>query len=169
MRQLRSIGAAVVVGALVAVGACGGDGHVDGPGKAASAKEASGDERGATTTTLDASPFCVTIRSLEALGSEPSAAGGTPQQVLAQNAAVISLLDEATASAPEDAPSDVQALFDDYRLVSDAIAAASGDTNAAYEALTRDDPELTERLGTHNEAFAFFAERCGTAPPTSGG
>jgi hypothetical protein len=161
------VGAALAGGALLGAG-CGGDGHVDGPGKSTSGDEARAD----TTTTLDTSPFCVTIRSLEALGSEPSAAGAGPSEVLTQNASVASLLDDAAASAPDDAPADVQALFDDYRLVTDAIVATSGDTSAAYEALNRDHPGLLDRLGqpdAHREAFAFFADRCGTAPPPAKG
>ena len=155
---------------VAALAACGSDGEAD--GDAGRSGERAADAETAPSTTLDPSPFCVTIRSLEALGSEPSATAGTPADVLAQNASVSSLLDEAEASAPDDAPSDVQALFDDYRLVSEAIVAASGDTDAAYTALTRDHPELLERLtqaGAHADAFAFFAERCGTARPTSKG
>jgi hypothetical protein len=154
--------------AVVALAACGSDSDTGRPGPG----ERAADDEAAPSTTLDASPFCVTIRSLEALGSEPSATGGSVAEVLAQNASVSSLLDEAEASAPDDAPSDVQALFDDYRLVSEAILAAAGDTDAAYGTLTRDQPELLERLtqaGAHADAFAFFAERCGTAPPTSMG
>lgn len=168
MRRWRSLGAAGLAVLLpLAVAACGGDGDGD---RDAPAQAASGDDASAaTSTTLDPSPFCVTIRSLEALGSEPSSAPATPAEVLAQNASVISLLDEATASAPADAPADVQALFDDYSIVSEAVAAASGDTAAAYAALSRDDPELTTRLSAHDEAFAFFAQRCGTAPPTKKG
>jgi hypothetical protein len=164
MRRRRwFLAPAVVVLALLP--ACGGDdkGSDDKGSDAATDTTADG-----TGVELDQSPFCVTIRSLEALGSEPAAGTGTPEEVLAENDRVIALLDEATASAPEDAPADVQALFDDYQMLSAAITAAAGDTAAAFATLTTDQPELMARLAggnLHEEAFTFFAQRCGTAPP----
>jgi len=168
VRSRRSLRAVVAGLAVTALAACGSDGE----GDADRSGERAGDEEAAPSTTLDPSPFCVTIRSLEALGAEPAAGGGSPEEVLAQNASVASLLDEATASAPDDAPADVQALFDDYRVVSEAIVAASGDTEAASAALARDHSDVLQRLsGTaaHEDAFAFFVDRCGIAPPTEDG
>ena len=104
--------------------------------------------------------------SIRALASSPNSSWSDP------NASVASLLDEATASAPEDAPADVQALFDDYRVVSEAIVAAKGDTEVASEALARDHPDVLGRLGdtaAYDDAFAFFVDRCGIAPPSRDG
>jgi hypothetical protein len=149
---------------LAVVAACGGGG-----GKASDTKGGSGGDGSATTeVVLDQSPFCRTIRALEAMGKEPAAADGTPESVLAQNEEIVVLLDEATASAPEDAPADVQALLDDYQALSDAVTAAGGDTDTAFATLTTEQPELMARLtaaDVHKEAFTFFADRCGTAPP----
>jgi hypothetical protein len=153
----------VAVGCLAFLAACG-----DGGGKAGDAKTSGDAAATEDTQALDQSPFCVTIRSLEAMGTEPDAGDATPEAVLAQNEEIITLLDEATASAPDDAPADVQALFDDYQVLSDAITAAAGDTEAAFATLSTDQPELMARLAAadvHKEAFTFFAERCGTAPP----
>ena len=122
-----------------------------------------------TGTTLDPSPFCVTVRELEELGSEPAEGDGTPEEVLEQNAAIVELLEAAKGTAPADAPPDVHALFDDYLLLSAAITTSGGDTDAAFAALQAEQPDLMSRLGApdaHGEAFRWFSERCGTAPPT---
>lgn len=156
----------LAAGSVVVLAACSGGSDKGGGDDAGPAVTGTGDER--TTTTLDQSPFCVTIRAFEDLGSQPDAAASTPDAVLAQNAQMTALLDEATASAPDDAPADVQAMFDDYQALSDAITAAAGDTAAAFATLTTDQPELAARLEqqeVHKEAFTFFADRCGTAPP----
>jgi hypothetical protein len=161
----RALPAALLAIALLATGCSGDD---DEPSAATSADGADEGERTDTTAALDGSPFCVAIRSLEALGAEPSSGAGTPEEVLAENAQVTTLVEEATANAPEDAPADVQALFDDYQLLSAAIEAAGGDTEAAFTALSADQPALMERLSqpnAHLEAFTFFSGRCGTAAP----
>lgn len=148
--------------ALAACGAAGDD---------ASKGGGSTDDQAATVTTedpLDQSPFCVAIRALEALGSDKVAVAGTPAEVLDQNSQLAELIDEAAANAPADAPADVQSLVDDYGAFSDAVAAAAGDRDAAIATLTTDEPELLARFAqadAHGEAFTFFAERCGTAPP----
>jgi hypothetical protein len=145
------------------VAACSGGGD-----KKADGDAATNDTTADTEVVLDQSPFCVAIRSLEAMGTEPDAGDGTPAAVLTQNEQLVALLDEATASAPADAPGDVQAFLDDYQVLSDAITVAAGDTEAAFATLSTDQPELMARLGAadaHKEAFTFFAERCGTAPP----
>jgi hypothetical protein len=105
---------------------------------------------------------------MEELGSESPAGEATPEQVLAESEETISLIDEAAANAPDDAPADVQALFDDYRVLLEAIETAKGDADAAFTALSEDEPELMARIAgaeAHREAFTFFSERCGTAPP----
>jgi hypothetical protein len=158
----RSVAAALVaLVALVAAG-CSDDGNGGSPDEgAAPADEAPG-------TTVDQSPFCVTIRELEALGSEPAEGGGSPEEVLEQNDEVVALLEAARSSAPADAPPDVHALFEDYVLLSSAITTAGGDTEAAFAALQAEQPDLMTRLSgpdAHAEAFRWFSERCGTAPP----
>jgi hypothetical protein len=122
-----------------------------------------------TGTTLDQSPFCVTVRDLEQLGSAPAEGDGSPEEVLEQNAAIVELLESAKGTAPADAPPDVHALFDDYLVLSAAITASEGDPDAAFAALQAEQPDLMTRLSApdaHGEAFRWFSERCGTAPPT---
>jgi ABC-type glycerol-3-phosphate transport system substrate-binding protein len=156
---MRRIALLVLVALLAA---CGGDDDGD---DAASGEEA---DAGETGTTLDESPFCVTIRALEQMGSEPAQGSGTPEEVLSQNDEIIAHLEDAQASTPADAPPDVPALFDDYLALSAAITTAAGDTDAAFAALQAQQPELVTRLSApdaHNEAFRWFSERCGTAPP----
>jgi hypothetical protein len=164
----RPILAALLALAVAAAAGCsGGD---DDAATAATDGVGDVDSEGAETTAaaVDGSPFCVAIRSLEALGAEPASGAGTPEDVLAENAQVTTLVEEATANAPEDAPADVQSLFDDYQLLSAAIEAAGGDTEAAFTALSAEQPALVDRLSqadAHTEAFTFFADRCGTAAP----
>lgn len=161
----RALLVSVLAIAAAGAGCSGGD---DGSG--AASNDGTGGEGTDTTAVVEGSPFCVAIRSLEALGTEPSSGAGTPEEVLAENAQITTLVEEATANAPEDAPADVQALFDDYQLLSAAIEAAGGDTDAAFTALSAEQPALLERLSqadAHLEAFTFFADRCGTAAPSS--
>ncbi len=109
-------------------------------------------------------PFCESIAAIQGLGAG-EAAGGTPEQVLAQNEAMLDLLDEASASVPAGAPADVESLFDDYRTIAVAIGGAGGDVEAAYAAIQRDEPQLATRLfaeSAHLPAFEFFANHCGT-------
>lgn len=122
-----------------------------------------------TTAPLDQSRFCVAIRALEALGTAPAASGGGPTEVLGQNAQLAGLIEEAAANLPKDAPGDVAVLLADYRAISEAVSAAKGDRDAAIAALTAAEPALMARVstaGAHKAAFSFFADRCGTAPPT---
>lgn len=147
------------------VAACGGgsDDAKQGDGSASEDEAAL-----ATEEPLDQSPFCVAIRALEALGARPAEGDGTPDEVLMQNSQVAGLISEAQASAPADAPADVQSLVSDYEALSDAIEAAAGDKDAAIASLSANEPEVIARFGqadAHRESFAFFAERCGTAPP----
>jgi hypothetical protein len=131
--------------------------------------EAVHEDGGDPEVELDQSTFCVTIRQLEAMGSAPAGGDSSPEAALAQNAEVRALLDEAAATAPDDAPPDVQALLDDYGILTTAIDGAGGDTTAAFEALSAAEPELMARLGQpaagHADAFTYFADRCGTAAP----
>ncbi len=108
-------------------------------------------------------PFCDSIQGIQGLGAG-EAAGAAPEQVLAQNEAMLDLLDEASANVPAGAPAAVEALFDDYRTIAVAIGTAGGDVEAAYTALQRDEPELAGRIfndDAHLAAFAFFADHCG--------
>lgn len=161
---MRRIVLVLALGAMAPLAACGG-------GDDASKGDGSTDDEAATVTTedpRDQSPFCVAIRALEAMGSDDAAVAGTPAEVLAQNAQLTELIDEADANAPADAPADVQSLIDDYAAFADAIDAAAGDRDAAIATLTTDDPELLARFAqadAHGEAFTFFAQRCATAPP----
>ena len=62
----------------------------------------------------------------------------------------------------------MQSLVDDYATFVDAVTAAAGDRDLAIATLSAEQPELLARFAqadAHGEAFAFFAERCGTAPP----
>lgn len=161
----RWVAIAGVVTCLGVVGACGGNdtgGAIDTPASSTTEGGASADR---TTTTLDKSPFCVAIRGLEALGNAPSAGERTQALVLEQTEKLLDLVEDATNNAPQDAPTDARALLHDYRLIGDAVVAAAGDTEAAMATLASTDPGLMARL-PHREAFQFFAELCGTVPPT---
>jgi hypothetical protein len=156
----RAALAVLVVLAALATG-CSDDDGASAPEDAAAGED--------TGTTLDQSPFCVTVRELEELGSEPAEGDGSPEEVLEQNADIVDLLESAKGTAPADAPPDVHALFDDYLVLSAAITASGGDTDAAFAALQAEQPDLMSRLSepdAHGEAFRWFSERCGTAPPT---
>ena len=162
----RSVAAALLgLVALVAAG-CGDDDGGD--GGEASPEDGAAPSDDETGTTLDQSPFCVTVRDLEALGSEPADGDGSPEEVLEQNDEIVDLIEAARSSAPDDVPPDVHALFEDYLLLSAAITTAEGDTEAAFSALQAEQPDLMTRLSApdaHGEAFRWFSERCGTAPP----
>ena len=156
----RAALAVLVVLAALATG-CSDDDGASAPEDAAAGED--------TGTTLDQSPFCVTVRELEELGSEPAEGDGSPEEVLEQNADIVFLLEAAKGTAPADAPPDVHALFDDYLVLSAAITASGGDPDAAFTALQAEQPDLMSRLSepdAHGEAFRWFSERCGTAPPT---
>lgn len=121
-----------------------------------------------TATTLDDSPFCKAIRSLGELSSAPAEGDGSAEEVMRQSEALVTLVDDAAATAPDDAPDEVLVLFDDYRALGDAIAAASGDTTAAFEALGAASPAVADRLSradAYERAFTFFTTRCGTGAP----
>lgn len=108
-------------------------------------------------------PFCTSIQALQGLG-DGGATTGAPEQVLAQNEAMLDLLDEAAASVPAGAPADVESLFDDYRAIAVAIGGAGGDIDAAYAALQEQQPEVAARLyneSAHLVAFEYFANNCG--------
>src|SRR5204862_60286 len=83
------------------------------------------------TFTGDGSAFC---NSMLALGQVAGADGATPAEVLAANQELAANLDEAQANTPADAPPDLDALLDDYRAASQAIAKAKGDVDAALVA-----------------------------------
>ena len=165
--------AAIALAAAVALGACGGD---DTP-----AASAEGDDlaTGDTTTTsgaaglpgegdgspssVDQGPFCSSVLGIQNLGAG-GAETGAPEEVLAQNEAMLDLLDEATANVPAGAPADVESLFDDYKRIAEVIGEAAGDIEAAYAAIEQHEPELAARLfnaTAHLPAFEYFANHCG--------
>jgi hypothetical protein len=164
----------VLAAAALVLAACGGggdDGADAAPTTAAPATSTTTTSEGTGLPgagegppgTIAAGPFCDSIAGIQSLGAG-DAAGGTPEQVLAQNEAMLDLLDEASANVPAGAPADVESLFDDYRTISVAIGSAGGDVESAYAAIQRDDPELATRLFTetaHLPAFEFFANHCG--------
>ena len=146
------VGAMVLAVVVVAAGCSGSD---DGDDAATSTTE-----REATTTSVevvgDGSPFCDAMIALGQIGM-----GATAEDVLAANEELVGLLDEAQANTPADAPSDLDALIDDYRAASDAIAEHEGDLDAAYESLS---PDVVARLSandSHPEAYEFLVDRCG--------
>jgi hypothetical protein len=164
----RRVAIALLAAGAFGLGACGGDGGDD----PAAAGQPDSDQGAGTSllstttsgpsTALDQSTFCTSIRGIQGLGGD--AGGAVPEQVLAQNEEMLGLLDEAQASVPEGAPSDVASLIDDYRKIGEAIGAAGGDVNAAYAAIQGSDPNLAARLvdaSAHLAAFQFFADRCG--------
>ena len=150
--------AALVLSVVLLLGGCADDGGAD---------------AGSTTTSTaptptfvgDGSPFC---DAMLAVGQVERSADATPAEVLAENEELQAHLDEAQANTPADAPPDLDALLDDYRVASLAIATAEGDVEAAFEALERDDPGVVERLGSsssHVEGYQFLVDRCGIAAP----
>jgi len=172
---VRLVLAALAVVGVAALGACGGGG--DDP---AAAEADGGDDTGATTSTsaetglpgsgdtsppaaADGGPFCASIKGIQDLGAG-GADTGDPAQVLAQNEAMLDLLDQATATVPDGAPADVERLFDDYSSVAEAIRVAGGDIDAAYAGLHEREPEVAARLfnaTAHLPAFDYFANHCG--------
>jgi len=117
------------------------------------------------TLTGDGSAFCT---AMLALGRGTGAEGSTPAEVLTANQELVAHLDEAQANTPEDSPPDLDALLDDYRVAAEAIAAANGDVEAAFEALSAEHPDVVARLGSessHEEAYAFLATRCASNTP----
>lgn len=125
-----------------------------------------------TTDVVVAGPshdlFCQAARDLDAMGRERAPADRSVKQVLAQNARLAELIEVVAANTPADAPPGVGALVKDYRFLSSAIVAASGDVDAAFNLIKSVDPDLAERLGlpdTYHEAVAYFADQCGTPQP----
>jgi ABC-type transporter Mla subunit MlaD len=146
---------AVVLVTVAVAGACADDG---------------GREAGSTTTESiaptptfvgDGSAFC---DAMLAVGQVERSTDDSPAEVRAENEELARHLDEAQANTPPDAPPDLDALLDDYRTASEAIADADGDIDAAFEALERDAPAVVERLGSstsHEEGYDFLVGRCG--------
>jgi hypothetical protein len=146
---------------VLAAGACSGDDGGTAPPTNATASTAP------TTPTFsgDGSAFCT---AMLAVGTVETAAGATPAEVVAANQELVAQLDEAQANTPEDAPPELDALLDDYRVASEAIFAAEGDVEVAFAALGAEHPDVVSRLGSessHEEAYAFLAERCGNEAP----
>jgi hypothetical protein len=113
----------------------------------------------------DGSTFCNAMLGVGHVGGDPDA---TAEEVLAANDTLMGFLDEAQATAPGDAPADFEALLDDYRAATEAIAEAQGDVDAAFAALERRSPELVQRLGSatsHQAAYDFLVDRCGISAP----
>ena len=112
---------------------------------------------------VDGGPFCTSIQAIQDLGAG-GADTAAPEQVLAQNEAMLDLLDQATATVPAGAPAAVESLFDDYLSVADAIRSAGGDIEAAYAGLQEREPQVAARLfnaTAHLPAFDYFARHCG--------
>jgi hypothetical protein len=163
---------AVVAVALAACGGTGGDGGEAAPTTVTTSVTSSSTpsptgglpgDGGSAPGPGAAGPFCSSIAGIQGLGAD-EAAGATPEQVLAQNEAMLDLLDEASANVPEGAPADVESLFDDYRTIAVAIGSAGGNVEAAYAAIEQDEPDLAARLfnpTAHLPAFEFFANHCG--------
>jgi hypothetical protein len=125
-----------------------------------STSSSTSEEAPAPTFTGDGSPFC---DSMLALGQLPSAEGATPEGVLEATKQLAAHLDEAQASTPSDAPPDLDALIDDYRMATNAILAAGGDVRVAFADLQREHPEVVARLrspSSHQAAYDFLVERC---------
>ena len=170
LAAVRLVLTAVALLGVVLLGACGGDG----------APEATELDGGDTTPTsggtglpgstdagppesVDGGPFCTSIQAIQDLGAG-GADTGAPEQVLAQNEAMLDLLDQATATVPAGAPAAVESLFDDYLSVADAIRSAGGDIEAAYAGLQEHEPQVAARLfnaTAHLPAFDYFARHCG--------
>ena len=161
--------------AAVGVGACGGGGDAEteetvvddgdvlaGDTTTTTAGGLAGGDEGPAGT-IAPGPFCASIASFQGLGAG-GATTGEPDQVLAQNEAMLDLLDEASATVPDGAPADVESLFDDYRAIAVAIGGAGGDVDAAYANIQETQPELAARLfneTAHLPAFEFFVNHCG--------
>jgi hypothetical protein len=149
--------AALVVTVALILGGCADDGEPDAGGSTTTST--------APTPTFvgDGSAFC---DAMLAVGQIERSADATPAEVLAENDELQAHLDEAQANTPADAPPDFDALLDDYRVGSLAIATADGDVDAAFEALQRDHPDVVERLGSsssHADGYQFLVDRCGIA------
>lgn len=117
------------------------------------------------TFTGDGSAFCDAMLGVGQVGSDPDA---RPAEVLAANQTLVGFLDEAQANTPADAPADFDALLDDYRAATRAIAESDGDVDAAFAALERSSPEVVQRLGSatsHQAAYDFVVDRCGITQP----
>jgi hypothetical protein len=147
------------------LGACGGGDDGAAPTTSAEVVEVVPSTTVTTGPLLDNGTFCTSIQGIQALSAGPQVEGAaTVEQVLAQNEQLLDLLDEASASVPEGSPFDVEALFDDYRVVAQGIGAAGGDVEAAYAALQTSSPEVMARLvnpSAHLPAFEFFTTHCG--------
>lgn len=170
-RTRRRTASVLVLAVLVTVslGACGGGGDDETEGTLADGGDAVTVDSSTTTTTtgpagtIAPGPFCASIAGLQGLGAGGATTGG-PEEVLAQNEAMLDLLDEASATVPEGAPADVESLFDDYRAIAVAIGGAGGDIDAAYANIQETQPELAARLfneTAHLPAFEFFVNHCG--------
>ena len=159
MRTLRW-GAVLLV---LAAAACSGD---DDDGVTTATSTSTTASTAPTPTfTGDGSAFCT---AMLAVGQGPGAGEKSPAEVLAATQELMAQLDEAQANTPEDAPADLDALLDDYRVATEAIFAAKGDVEAAFEALNVEHPDVVERLGSassHEEAYSFLVERCGINAP----
>ncbi|MEQ1786414.1 MAG: hypothetical protein ABL966_05130, partial [Acidimicrobiales bacterium] len=150
----------VLLVALGAIGGCGGSDDDD-------ARTTTTVDPDATTPSFvgDGSAFCDAMLGVGQIGSSADAA---PAEVLADNEELLALLDDAQANTPTDAPPDFDALLDDYRAASQAIAVAGGDVEAAFATLEQESPEVFARLSSstsHEAGFTFLVERCGITTP----
>lgn len=146
----------VALALALAAGACSDDGGGSRPSAAATESTAP-----TPTFTGDGSAFCDAMLGVGQIGRDAEA---SPDEVLADNDKLVAFLDEAQANTPTDAPPDFDALLDDYRAATQAIAAAGGDVEAAFAALERESPKVVDRLGSstsHAEGYDFLVERCG--------
>jgi hypothetical protein len=109
----------------------------------------------------DGSAFC---DAMLAIGKVERSADSTPAEVLAANEELLGHLDDAEASAPADAPTDLASLLADYRLAAEAITAADGDVERAFTVLGEESPDVVQRLSSsssHADAYDFLVDRCG--------
>ena len=137
----------------------------DDDGTAASSTSTTASTIPTPTFTGDGTAFC---NAMLALGQVAGAEDATPEEVLEANRELVANLGEAQANTPEDAPPDLDALLDDYRIASDAITKANGDVEAAFRALGVEHPDVVSRLGSsssHEEAYTFLVDRCGINVP----
>lgn len=160
---MRGRGLGVLFVALAALSACSGSD--DATSTTTSSPTTSVDPDATTPTFVgDGSAFCDAMLGVGQIGNSADAA---PAEVLADNEQLLALLDEAQANTPADAPADLDALLDDYRAASQAIAAAGGDVDAAFAALEEESPDVFARLSSstsHEAGFTFLIERCGITP-----
>jgi hypothetical protein len=167
MRSVRRLVLSLLLAGAGAAGlaACGGDddGSNDDTTTTSSAGgDDDGSERAEPAEDLVDTTFCKSLLAIDAIDS--GSAERPPEQVVSSATQVRALLDDAAAAEPEDAPEAVGTFFDDTMATVDAIIAAAGDVDAAYQGLATSDPDLVARLtdeSAYEDAVDFVYDRCG--------